>query len=118
MKTEQIIKTLQEHNDWRRGKGKWSKISSHELGLTIDAAIERLQYNEKKCHLIITRKNQFIRRLESVNEECKQQVDKLKQELGEAVERLHKLEQERDEAKYIANYWRNPTKISDLKMET
>jgi hypothetical protein len=24
MKTEQIIKTLQEYNDWRRGKGKWS----------------------------------------------------------------------------------------------
>lgn len=79
MKTKQIIKTLQEYNDWRRGKGKWScgsdyfdTISAHEIGLTLDAAIER----------------------------------------------LHKLEQERDEAKYIANYWRNPTKISDLKMET
>ena len=52
MKTEQIIKTLQEYNDWRRGIGKWGEevkenyfntISAHELGLTIDAAIERLQ---------------------------------------------------------------------------
>ena len=52
MKTEQIIKTLQEHNDWRRGVGKWTDsekanyfdtISAYELGQTIDAAIERLQ---------------------------------------------------------------------------
>jgi len=54
MKTEDIIKTLQEHNDWRRGIGKWSDrewykanyfdtISPYELGQTIDAAIERLQ---------------------------------------------------------------------------
>ena len=57
MKTEQIIKTLQEYNDWRRAKGKWSegakknyfdKISSHEIGLTIDATIERLQTLEKE----------------------------------------------------------------------
>lgn len=48
MKTKQIIDTLQEHNDWRRGKGKWSKISSHELGLTIDAAIERLHKLEQE----------------------------------------------------------------------
>jgi len=31
---------------------------------------------------------------------------------------FEKLEQERDEARYIASYWRNPTKISDIKMET
>ena len=79
MKTKKIIDTLQDYNDWRRGKGKWScgsdyfdTISAHTIGHTIDAAIER----------------------------------------------LHKFEQERDEARNIANYWRNPTKISDLKMET
>ena len=72
MKTKQIIDTLQEHNDWRRGKGKWSDsetadyfdtISEHTIGHTIDAAIER----------------------------------------------LHKLEQERDQARNIANYWRSGT---------
>ena len=77
MKTEQIIKTLQDHNDWRRGKGKWTEsekanyfdtISAYELGETIDAAIERLQT----------------------------------------------LEQERDEARHIANYWRN-IPLEDLK---
>ena len=62
MKTEQIIKTLQEHNDWRRGKGKWSDsekadyfdtISAHELGLTIDAAIERLQTLEQELNFYL-----------------------------------------------------------------
>ena len=58
MKTEQIIKTLREHNDWRRGIGKWSEgieeniyfdtISAHEIGLTIDAAIEQLQTLENE----------------------------------------------------------------------
>ena len=76
MKTEQIIKTLQAHNDWRRDKINTTEyfdtISSHEIGLALDAAIERLQT----------------------------------------------LEKERDEARYIASYWRNPTKISDIKMET
>ena len=57
MKTEQIIKTLQDHNDWRRGKGKWTEsekanyfdtISAYELGETIDAAIERLQTLEQE----------------------------------------------------------------------
>jgi len=57
MKTEQIIKTLQDHNDWRREVGKWDNgeksnyfdtISAYELGQTIDAAIERLQTLEKK----------------------------------------------------------------------
>ena len=57
MKTEQIIKNLKEHNDWRRGVGKWSDseranyfdtISAFELGQTIDAAIERLQMLEQE----------------------------------------------------------------------
>lgn len=60
MKTEQIIKTLQEYNDWRRARGKWDvdafnageslfdAITAHEIGLTLDAAIERLQTLEKE----------------------------------------------------------------------
>ncbi len=55
MKTEQIIDTLQEFNDWRRGKEKWScgsdyfdTISAYEIGNTIDAAIERLQTLEQE----------------------------------------------------------------------
>ena len=57
MKTEQIIETLREHNDWRRGKGKWDNgdkanyfdtISAYELGQTIDAAIEWLQTLEQE----------------------------------------------------------------------
>lgn len=55
MKTKQIIKTLQEYNDWRRARGKWDvdtfnkgeslfdTISAHEISLTLDAAIEKLQ---------------------------------------------------------------------------
>ena len=60
MKTEQIIETLQEYNDWRRARGKWDvdtfnegesffdSVTAHEIGLTIDAAIERLQTLEKE----------------------------------------------------------------------
>ena len=73
MKTKQIIDTLQNYNDWRRARGKWDvdtfnegeslfdTITAHEIGLALDAAIER----------------------------------------------LHKLEQERDQARHIASYWRN-----------
>jgi len=47
MKTEQIIKTLQAHNDWRRDKINTTEyfdtISAHEISLTLDAAIEKLQ---------------------------------------------------------------------------
>jgi len=60
MKTKQIIDILQEYNDWRRSRGKWDvdtfnageslfdTISAHEIGLTLDAAIERLQTLEKE----------------------------------------------------------------------
>jgi len=55
MKTEQIIKTLQNYNDWRRARGKWDtdtsneggsffdSVTAHEIGVALDAAIERLQ---------------------------------------------------------------------------
>lgn len=56
MKTEQIIKTLRDYNDWRRARDKWEHsiesffdtTTTHEIGLTIDAAIERLQTLEKE----------------------------------------------------------------------
>lgn len=60
MKTEQIIKTLQEYNDWRRVRGKWDTdtfnkgesffdtTTAHEIGLTIDAAIKQLQELERE----------------------------------------------------------------------
>ena len=60
MKTEQIIKTLQEYNEWRRARGKWDvdtfnegksffdSVTAHEIGLTIDAAIEKLQELKKE----------------------------------------------------------------------
>jgi hypothetical protein len=59
MKTEQIIKTLQEYNDWRRSRSKWDvdafnageslfdTITAHEIGHTLDAAIKRLQTLEQ-----------------------------------------------------------------------
>lgn len=59
MKTKQIIDTLQEYNDWRRARGKWDvdtfnegkslfdTISAHKIGLTLDAAIEKLKELEK-----------------------------------------------------------------------
>jgi hypothetical protein len=59
MKTEQIIKTLQEYNDWRRSRGKWDvdafnageslfdTISAQKIGLTLDAAIEKLKELEE-----------------------------------------------------------------------
>ena len=55
MKTEQIIKTLQNYNDWRRARGKWDtdtsneggsffdSVTAHEIGVALDSAIERLQ---------------------------------------------------------------------------
>ena len=60
MKTKQIIDTLQDYNDWRRARGKWDvdtfnkgeslfdTITAHEIGLTLDAAIERLQTLEQE----------------------------------------------------------------------
>ena len=60
METEQIIKTLQEYNDWRRARGKWDvdtfdegesffdSVTAHEIGVTLDAAIERLQTLEQE----------------------------------------------------------------------
>jgi len=57
MKTKQIIKTLQDYNDWRRARGKWSDsekanyfhtIPAYELGQTIDAAIEKLHKLEQE----------------------------------------------------------------------
>ena len=60
MKTEEIIETLRDYNDWRRAKGKWNTgnikdiesffdtTTALEIGLTIDAAIKRLQELEKE----------------------------------------------------------------------
>jgi hypothetical protein len=60
METEQIIKTLQEYNDLRRSRGKWDvdafnegesffdSVTAHEIGVALDAAIERLQTLEKE----------------------------------------------------------------------
>ena len=60
MKTKQIIDTLQEYNDWRRSRGKWDvdtfnkgeslfdTITAHEIGLTLDAAIEKLKQLDKE----------------------------------------------------------------------
>jgi len=62
MKTEQIIKTLQDYNDWRRARGKWDidtfnegesffdSLTAYEIGLTLDAAIKRLQELEKELN--------------------------------------------------------------------
>lgn len=76
MTTEHIIETFR---DWKRT---WKP--TRQIANTLDTAIEELQYNEEKLHLIITRKNQFIRRLESVNEEYRQQVEQLKKERDDA----------------------------------
>ena len=67
MKTKQIIDTLQ---DWKRIGDRVG-----EVGITLDSAIEKLQYSE----------------------EYKRQVDKLKQERDEAIERVQTLEKELDE---------------------
>jgi hypothetical protein len=60
MKTKQIIDTLKEYNDWRRAKGKWDvdafnageslfdTITAQKIGLTLDAAIEKLQTLERE----------------------------------------------------------------------
>ena len=60
MKTKQIIDILQDYNDWRRARGKWDidtfnkgeslfdAITAHEIGLTLDSAIERLQTLEQE----------------------------------------------------------------------
>ena len=110
MKTEQIIKTLQDHNDWRRGIGKWDNgekanyfdtISAYQLGQTIDAAIEQLQE--------LLGKRWLIKHYERIYDESDKGT--VTEGIGNCVKQLKK---ERDEARHIASYWRN-IPLEDLK---
>jgi len=110
MKTEQIIETLREHNDWRRGVGKWTDsekvnyfdtISAYELGQTIDAAIEQLQE--------LLGKRWLIKHYERIYDESDKGT--VTEGIGNCVKQLKK---ERDEARHIASYWRN-IPLEDLK---
>ena len=86
MKTEQIIKTLQEYNDWRRSRGKWDvdtfnkgesffdSVTAYEIGLTIDAAIEELQFAENKLRLVVARQNELIERLKKERDEAREEA--------------------------------------------
>jgi hypothetical protein len=88
METEQIIKTLQEYNDWRRARGKWDvdtfnkgesffdSVTAHEIGLTIDAAIEELKFSENKLSLVVARQNELIERLKEERDEAREGAEK------------------------------------------
>lgn len=90
MKTEQIIKTLQEYNDWRRARGKWDvdtfnegksffdSVTAHEIGLTIDAAIEELKFSESKLRLVVARQNELIEQLKEEREEARQEAENVR----------------------------------------
>lgn len=67
MKTEQIIKTLQ---DWKRI---W-KLTG-EVGLTLDAAIEELQFSENKLRLVVARQNELIKRVKEERDQAREEAE-------------------------------------------
>jgi len=106
METEQIIKTLQEHNDWRRGVGKWTDsekvnyfntISAYELGQTIDEAIEQLQelsgkrwlikhyeriYDESDKGTIVEGVGNCVKKLKKERDQARQEAETFKEICG------------------------------------
>ena len=109
MKTEQIIKTLQKYNDWRRARGKWDVdtfndgesffdgVTAHEIGLTIDAAIERL----KELELTVARYDRLydVEANEEVEQKYRKEIRQLARERDEA----------RDEAETVRALYKNST---------
>jgi predicted RNase H-like HicB family nuclease len=104
MKTEQIIKTLQEYNDWRRARGKWDtdtfdegesffdSVTAHEIGVTLDAAIEQLQellgkrwlikhyeriYDESDKGTIVEGVGNCVKKLKKERDEARQEAETL-----------------------------------------
>jgi hypothetical protein len=113
MKTEKIVKTLQNYNDWMRARGKWDtdtfnegesffdSVTAHEIGLALDAAIEQLQE--------LSGKRWLIKHYERIYDESDKGT--VTEGIGNCVKQLKK---ERDEARHIASYWRN-IPLEDLK---
>ena len=111
MKTKQIIDTLQEYNDWRRDKisttDYFDTITAHEIGLTIDAAIERLQTLEQERKEASLDFRKHIVELEHDQKYWKQEASRYKDRVTHIEILIEQMKYERDEARHIASYWRN-----------
>ena len=116
MKTEQIIDTLQEYNDWRRSRGKWDvdafnageslfdTISAHEIGLTLDAAIEQLHKLEQERDQARQDLQGVKLRLASYQRKYDDAIAYEHEEDRKLERQIGQLKKERDEARA---YWRD-----------
>lgn len=91
MKTKQIIDTLQAHNDWRRDKinatDYLDSITAHEIGMTIDAAIDQLgELEGVKLRLAAYQRkyDDAIAYEYEVDRKLERQIEQLKKERDEA----------------------------------
>jgi len=111
MTTEKIIKTLQDYNNWRRDKINTKEYfdtkTAHELGLTIDAAIERLQTLEQERNEASLDFRKHIVDLDHDQKYWKQEASRYKDRVTHIEILIEQMKQERDEARHIASYWRN-----------
>ena len=106
MKNEQIIKILQEYNDWRRARGKWDtdtfnegeiffdSVTAHEIGLALDAAIGQLGE--------LSGARWLIKHYERIYDESDKGT--VTEGIGNCVKQLKK---ERDEARELASATRS-----------
>ena len=106
MKTEQIIETLQDYNDWRRGKGKWScgsdyfdTISPHTIGHTIYAAIERMHKLEQERDDVRQDFRKHIVELEQDQKYWKQEASRYKDRVTNIEILIEQMKYERNEAR-------------------
>ena len=125
MKTEQIIETLL---DWKRT---WKPTG--KVGLTLDAAIERLQTLEnnyaemgldfRKQYVELEREHNYWKEESEISkdrEKCFEiQIEHLKKERDEAIERLQELEKPREKTRayWVGVKWNNkfPYKLPQKK---
>lgn len=114
METEQIIKTLQEYNEWRRARGKWDvdtfnegesffdSVTAHEIGLALDSAIEQLQE--------LSGKRWLIKHYERIYDESNKGT--IVEGIGNCVKKLKK---ERDQARQEAETFKEICGFRELR---
>ena len=114
MKTEQIIKTLQNYNDWRRARGKWDvdtfnegesffdSVTAQEIGLALDAAIEQL--------LELSGKRWLVKHYERIYDESDKGT--IVEGVGNCVKKLKK---ERDQARQEAETFKEICGFRELR---
>ena len=78
MKTEQIIETLRDFNDFLCECDDEPPKDSEGLRLTIEAAIGELQFAENKLRLVVARQNELIQRLKEERDEAREEAEILR----------------------------------------